>query len=153
MVSARHQSDTVVKRGAPPLGSGNWFFCKSQRLGCERGRELGGMGREGIGVLRQIGGKANVFKWVHKCWASFRPSSKKKGKKSPRNQGAPAPRAFERKPSSNRMYTPLSQQTFSRKKSTGGNNELQQELHSTFYSAIVNVGTSGFTCAFPAAPS
>lgn len=41
MASARHQSDTVVKHWASPLGSGNWFFCKSQRLGCERRREGG----------------------------------------------------------------------------------------------------------------
>ena len=53
MASARHQSDTVVKHWASPLGSGNWFFCKSQRLGCERrgweekrGEERRGAGRK-----------------------------------------------------------------------------------------------------------
>lgn len=52
MPSARHQSDTVVKHWASPPGSGNWFFCKSQRLGCEWGREGGDDSWEGWDEIR-----------------------------------------------------------------------------------------------------
>lgn len=68
MASARHQSDAVVKHWASPLGSGNWFFCKSQRLGCERrgweerrGEERRGAGRKrgemGLGKCEKMEAK------------------------------------------------------------------------------------------------
>lgn len=69
MASAHHQSDTVVKHWASPPGSGNWFFCKSQRLGCERGREDGE--ESSWEEWDEMGGRANVFKWVRNCWAAI----------------------------------------------------------------------------------
>lgn len=73
MASAHHQSDTVVKHWASPPGSGNWFFCKSQRLGCERGREGGdGDGEESSWEKwDEMGGRANVFKLVRNICLYF----------------------------------------------------------------------------------
>lgn len=66
MASVRHQSETVVKHWASPQGSGNWFFCKSQRLGCEAGVEWDGMGYCEKTERRRAGRRErdNVFKWL-----------------------------------------------------------------------------------------
>lgn len=56
--SARHQSDTAVKHGASLLPSGNRFFCKSQRLECERGRR-------GLGPGMTAG--SNGMSWDRGC--------------------------------------------------------------------------------------
>lgn len=72
MASARHQSDTVVKHWASPPASGNWFFCKSQRLGCERGSCGEGDGRRSEmrwkeGGCEKTGLKLMFARGVHNC--------------------------------------------------------------------------------------